>query len=347
MKLSLTLCFALVAPLTMVAAHELPSHALALVARNILPRTGEDVTSPVIPDCSSDCYNQTISTDGCALSDLACHCTETDAFQASYEGCVVQACTLSDQEAYLKGLLEACSTAGVAVMPVTSTIDPNAKPTSTSAAATSYPKIPPCAFQCFNETITTDGCSISDVGCHCGKTTAFRDNFNTCVAKDCGPQCQSAYETVLTTQCQDLGYYVPAWPATPQVMGYLSPGSPSCPADQYPAVPGCSQSCYNQTIVTDGCCEGDSACHCSKTEIFQDDFNNCVVKDCPARKDQKAYIKALKDSCASVCVTVPSASTLTLPPQPTTTRRIRLAKMRRDDPVVRLCVPISEWAVII
>ena len=40
------------------------------------------------------------------------------------------------------------------------------------------------------------------------------------------------------------------------------------------------------TISMDGCCIGDAACHCSKTEAFQDDFNYCVVMQCPARKDQ-------------------------------------------------------------
>ncbi|KAI9828446.1 MAG: hypothetical protein M1832_002874 [Thelocarpon impressellum] len=336
MKLSAAVLAALGGPAVVLALAD-PGGEQGVVARALSGRNYAQQPAagsyPNIPECSKSCYNQTVSTDSCTATDVACQCTETTAFQESFEGCVVQACTAKDQEAYLDGLLEECSSVGIEVPRVTTTaVGATASPTSTSTSG-NYADIPLCSQKCFNQTLTTDGCAYDDVVCHCTKTDAFRDAFENCVVKDCGVPCQQKYQEALSGDCKKRGIDVPDI-VMPLQTGFPAPGSPDCPFNAYPAVPECAQSCFNATVSTDGCCIADAACHCSKTAIFQDDFNACVIKDCPKRKDQKAYLKALTDSCSSVCVTVPDESQISLPPLPSATRRVKAARVRRDYPMI-------------
>ncbi|KAI9676428.1 MAG: hypothetical protein M1817_000585 [Caeruleum heppii] len=243
----------------------------------------------------------------------------------SFESCIVQTCEAKDQQEYLNVLLNQCSALGISKPPVPRTVELYASPTPSPSGG--IPDIPECSIGCFNATVTTDGCERTDAACHCTKTEAFQQSFDNCVKKDCGVPCQQKYIDVLSGECEALGIALPPPPVLEPATPFPAPGSPDCPFNEYPDVPECSQGCFNQTITTDGCCVADAACHCSKTTIFTQNFLQCVVKDCPKRKDQKAYIDALLDSCSSVCVTVPEESQITLPPIPSASRR---ARGRRD-----------------
>ncbi|KAI9787319.1 MAG: hypothetical protein M1816_007667 [Peltula sp. TS41687] len=264
---------------------------------------------PEIPKCAETCFNQTVSTDGCEYTDAACHCTKTDAFEKSFGTCVVNVCSPSDQQKYIWVLTDQCNALGVALTATTPAIASPTLVKRQDPADGNYPDIPECSKYCFNQTVFTDGCAFTDAACHCTKVEAFTSGF-ACIAEHCAPPCQLRYQQILVDQCKALGVPVTAPLIVPRP-------SSQCAVTEYPAIPECAAACFNQTLVTDGCCPTDGACHCGKTEAFQESFNNCVVDACPSPYDQNAYLQALDKSCDDLCVPVPSGSRLTLSPAST------------------------------